>query len=356
MLDLIEAIYAAIDKPSQWRTVPRIIADALGATAYSIALYSPGELRSKRIASWGLDLEILAEYDARWALRDPWRHRTIAHMFTSEAEQNLSAVHMGSLVPPAEMRELPIFLESFSRLDIYDGLLLPLAAQDSFMWITLFCGSGKELFSEREIELANRIAPHLLRASRLVEERSYANRHLRNGKLADFGAPALILDRRGDVVESNTSFKETIGAREGGRFRLGDKAVSSALNKFLGASDADCAYESVIVETKTDWRLRFHRFDSLKDLIGDGGRADICLVIFERDQDAANAATSLKQRFDLTETESEIASLILAGRTPIQIADLRQCSVSTVRWHLRQIYSKMGVTRRSELAARVTTG
>ncbi|MCB2112510.1 MAG: helix-turn-helix transcriptional regulator [Parvularculaceae bacterium] len=353
MLELIEAIYTAIDRPSQLRATPRMLAEALNATAYSISQYAPGENASKRIATWGLDHELLSEYDSRWAPHDPLRRRTIAQLLEMDSEKCLSAVHLAPLVTPEEVRQLPVFTEFYARLNVQDGVLIPFAARDSFMWIVLFCNAEKGVFSSEEIECATRIGPHLQRASRLIENRSNVNRHFRNGALADFGAPALILNRKGEVVDSNTSFKEIIGARAGGRFRLGDKSVSASLEKFFNATDADSAYEGVMVETDSDWRLRFHRFDTLEDLFGDCARADTCLVLFERDQDAAYAAASLKFRFDLTETESEIVALILSGRTPRQIADLRNCSVSTVRWHMRQIYSKMGVTSRAELAARV---
>mgnify|MGYP001257696332 CR=1 FL=1 len=353
MLDLIEAIYSAVERPSLWRRTPRLIAESLNATAFTIGEYAPGETHSRRIAAYGLDKRLLERYDAHWAMRDPWRQRTIAHVLSAKSATDFSTVHLGSLISPDEMRREPIFIELFSKLDICDGILLPLAADDSFMWITFFCGVEKSVFSKAEISAAQRLTPHLLRASRLIERRGLTGRYFSNGKLADFGAPALILSRRGEVIETNTSFKETIGARAGGRFRLGDKSVAAALEAFFAAPDDEQAFTGITIGTDSDWRLRLHHLDSLQDLLSDDGRADICLVLFERDQDAARAATSLKQRFDLTDTESEIASLLLAGRSPQQIADLRRCSISTVRWHLRQVYSKMGVTRRSDLVKRV---
>ena len=67
-----------------------------------------------------------------------------------------------------------------------------------------------------------------------------------------------------------------------------------------------------------------------------------------------SAITLLKneylQRLDtLTTAEREILDMYLCGLTPKQIADSRVTSLSTVRFHSRNIYAKLGVASRKEL-------
>jgi DNA-binding NarL/FixJ family response regulator len=52
----------------------------------------------------------------------------------------------------------------------------------------------------------------------------------------------------------------------------------------------------------------------------------------------------------LSETEQRVATLVATGRTNREVADELFLSQSTVEWHLRRIYQKLGVRNRAELA------
>lgn len=56
-------------------------------------------------------------------------------------------------------------------------------------------------------------------------------------------------------------------------------------------------------------------------------------------------------RWDLTEAEKEVSFLLLKGLTNKEIAGVRNTSVPTVRSQTNAIYSKSGLSGRSELAA-----
>ena len=57
----------------------------------------------------------------------------------------------------------------------------------------------------------------------------------------------------------------------------------------------------------------------------------------------------------LTPAESEVATELAAGRTLSDIAGLTGRSKQTVRWHLKRIFDKQGVTRQVDLVRRVLT-
>ena len=56
----------------------------------------------------------------------------------------------------------------------------------------------------------------------------------------------------------------------------------------------------------------------------------------------------------LSETERQIVELVVAGRRNREVAAELSLSPNTVAWNLSKIYRKLGVTSRTELAARLS--
>ena len=54
-------------------------------------------------------------------------------------------------------------------------------------------------------------------------------------------------------------------------------------------------------------------------------------------------------QYDLTERETEILQLILAGKSNQDISDALFITVGTVKAHVHSIFSKLNVSRRSQL-------
>ena len=349
LLGVVDDIYAAAEEPARWRALPGRIAPLIGAHAFCVQRQSFPAPRCDAVAASGLPQAALADYYAQWDERNPWRRRGLAHVLNKPASARWKALHMSRFAPPAEIRSADIFARSLAPMDIYDCIAMPLEVEPQAMWIAFFCDRRKDLFSENDIAAAEAIAPHLGRAARMTAANSTARRYLGEGAVADFGAPALVLSRAGEVIETNATFRETIGAKVGSRFRLGDKDIRQAIEEFLNDKRGAKRAPTCAIETGTEWRIRLYRLDDLGALIGGRSGDENCLILFERVAPKANDAGLLKRRFDLTDAEADIASLLLDGMTPAQIAAARKCSISTVRWHLRQVYSKLGVTSKRGL-------
>jgi DNA-binding CsgD family transcriptional regulator len=58
---------------------------------------------------------------------------------------------------------------------------------------------------------------------------------------------------------------------------------------------------------------------------------------------------------ELSETERQIVELVVAGHRNRDVAKTLSLSPNTVAWNLSKIYRKLGVTSRTELAARLAT-
>ena len=62
----------------------------------------------------------------------------------------------------------------------------------------------------------------------------------------------------------------------------------------------------------------------------------------------------LRQAFGLSQAESDIAMLIAAGMSPRHIATRRKSSEDTVRWHIKNIFSKTNTTRLTDLVLQLS--
>jgi len=66
---------------------------------------------------------------------------------------------------------------------------------------------------------------------------------------------------------------------------------------------------------------------------------------------AEAAAQPADPQYDLTDRERQVLALIVEGKSNIEIADELMVSLSTARFHVSTILSKLGATNRAEAAA-----
>jgi len=58
------------------------------------------------------------------------------------------------------------------------------------------------------------------------------------------------------------------------------------------------------------------------------------------------------QRYALTEREVQVIELMLQGKSKAEVGEALFISENTVRGHVKNVYEKMGVNSKRELAAR----
>jgi DNA-binding CsgD family transcriptional regulator len=57
----------------------------------------------------------------------------------------------------------------------------------------------------------------------------------------------------------------------------------------------------------------------------------------------------------LTAAEAKVARLLVADKTVTEISDVLAVTTNTVRFHLKQLFAKVGVRRQSELVRALLT-
>jgi DNA-binding CsgD family transcriptional regulator len=103
---------------------------------------------------------------------------------------------------------------------------------------------------------------------------------------------------------------------------------------------------------RTDARTHLRTSHDLFSDFGMEAFAERARVELEATGEHARKRTA-DTRGDLTPQETEIARLVAGGRTNKEIASQLFISSSTVEYHLRKIFRKLGVKSRTQLAARV---
>ena len=172
------------------------------------------------------------------------------------------------------------------------------------------------------------------------------------------------LDRRGDIVAANDRalglLREGGGLSDrGGFLNAAIPADNDALQRLLaralppygGRASAGsvtigrpAAPTRLVVRVtpvpKREWDFRAHRVAALVLIADPQSRPRI---------DAGLVAEAL----NLTPAESQLATLVAAGRAVRDIAAMTGRTEGTVRWHLKRIFRKQGISRQSQLVRRV---
>lgn len=78
--------------------------------------------------------------------------------------------------------------------------------------------------------------------------------------------------------------------------------------------------------------------------------ADVALLV-EPPPARTPSPAELRDRFDFSERESEVAVLLAKGLSPAEIAAAHGVAVNTVRGHLKVVFLKANVHRQAELVA-----
>jgi DNA-binding NarL/FixJ family response regulator len=216
------------------------------------------------------------------------------------------------------------------RSRIYDLMLKPCGYEDSLSVrlrfpppsppkIFAFDRGGRD-FSARDCALLDALNPHLVQLHRAHEARQRLREAL---ALHESTQTAVVLLEADDRV----AFAST--------------AARELLDRYFGENGAG------LPDSMASWLLERRRAATVEPLHIDAG--DRALVV-----ELVDDALLLEERQwmpRLTAREREILDLVAEGRTNAEIAERLWLSLGTVRKHLNNVYSKLGVHTRTAAAA-----
>jgi DNA-binding CsgD family transcriptional regulator len=357
---LIDAVYAAALAADQWPSVTRRLAHYLGAPSATAIIGATGSGEALWLGSTdGPDAKVSSDYANHFARIDPWAIAWRAH------SDRGSGVWLGpSLCRTSEYVETE-FYQDFARI-IGHGHLIGACAE-------IPSGAGLMLavhrpipageFAPREKRLLERVMPHLGRAVHVLSllSKTAIQRDEMLAAVDRLGLGAIVLgpDRRvtfaSPVAERLLRSGEGLSMRAGrlvaplpGRDALLQETLRRALALHVGeeADPGDPIHLSrpgkpplsvVAVPIRAEPVVRTF--------------TNAAAVVFVSEVGAArqNQTTGLAVSSGLTAAEARLLEALVSGERLATYADRVSISLNTANTHLKQIFSKTGTHRQSEL-------
>lgn len=218
------------------------------------------------------------------------------------------------------------------------------------------------------IESIRELLPHLRQyvtvRQALADARAFAATAM--GLLENDGVGVIHLDRRGRVTVANDVARALLDGRDGLRYeddrlRAALPDEDARLQKMLAEAlpslgGAGAGRSMLVSRSEPEFRLRVHVMPASEDEEGPHRIRLGALVLVEDPErrwrmDPDRVGTVL----GLTPAESRVAVLFAQGKTIDTVAALTDRSRTTVKWHLRHIYAKLGLSRQAELMQLVSS-
>jgi DNA-binding CsgD family transcriptional regulator/PAS domain-containing protein len=270
------------------------------------------------------------------------------------------------------------YVESVAYQEYFSPLgaehMLKLQLEYSAGWVTslVFRRSKRQgPYAEGDLRHARQIASHLVHSfrqrRRLMRERVTASPVA--AAIEQLGMALVIVDARSRIRFANRPAERLLslgrfvtvkGGRLEGAEPLADKALRRLLSAARGAHTCESPAAALLSEACNDGGMpatvtAMPLGPWLAGRMGLASDPATMLLIDTPQQPAGREAESrLADMFSLTPTESAIALALQRGYSVSEIASFRGSTREAVRFHLKNLFDKLGVHSQSQLVHRVS--
>ena len=277
--------------------------------------------------------------------------------------------HVSTLYDERELKTSPTYNDLLLKAECHDSLHVRMNGPDGLDIVLVFAdpvAPGElESGSAQAIE---RIVPHIRQFVRV--RHALAGAEGLAATLADLlgndRVGVICLDRRGMIVNTNANARAMLRKGDGVTDRAGvlraDRAADDArlgtlLRTALPVPGRRPGSGSMTVERSPLLpRLVLHvqpvnagTVDSAESLGAATASVAVLVLLVEPGIRTSVDAGLVAETFRLTPAESQVAAALAEGSTIRAIAQATHRKEGTVRWYLKQIHAKCGVTRREDL-------
>ena len=236
------------------------------------------------------------------------------------------------------------------------------------------CLSVSDKFPENHPykDLSNRLLEHLKTALKISSQLHTSSKHLNSKSVLNhIPMGAMIIDLNGRIVEINElaeniiSKTKSLSINQGFLIESDEKEIKQTLQALIDNqhtfSDAlklehkdlkQASKLSKIVNSKsarTDFKLHITAIPSSEET----SISQHFYLCFQTNNDNLIRTEDLKQHYQLTETEALVVKTLVNELSSQKVANKLKLKEATVRGHLTNIYTKLGVNRKPELIRKV---
>lgn len=362
----LEKIYAAAADPELWEEALSAIADfgdSAGAVLHLIPKSDHATIRSylgagareafapDNVEQWVRDY---AAHCPRLAAGARWPERDfiVDHMILSESEMDRDPVYQ--------------WYEDHG-LRYFVGSMLPETETMRAAW-SLQRTRAEGHAQQPEIEAFLVIKRHLAHALQLASKLGTLEQQCRFGlRLLDAVPQAIFaLDGSGRIVFMNAPAERLIGSGDGlltdnGRLACRMPGQQALLDRLIGGAliaDVDAVRGGWVRLHRASGRRPYlalvSQFAGGEELI-DEFRPRLLVIVSDPDRAVAPDGQALRDLYGLTHAETRVAAALASGHSIQSAAAVLRLSPETLRFHLKHIFRKLGVSRQQDLV-RILTG
>lgn len=350
VLNLIDDIYEAAARPEHWQAALSRLADISGSRDATMGGQTSAQV--PMLISARTDPDYVRSYAEHYHARNP--------MQMAVFNQPVGRVVLDGMVLGREALQQSDFYNEWCVPQGYLwGGALNLAAAGG--WRATIMVSGPKQHQAAELELLQRVAPHLCRAFQL-------NQVLHDTRSLGLGAMAaleyvdrgvLVVDRSGNVRSVNAMADRILGQGDGlhlraGRLNCDLRSETLALERALASCERGLHESSGVTlmvtrgTARSPLSLMCIPFPTSQWWPGFEQQVAI-IFITDRDARLEQRSQRLRARFGLTPAEAALAWEIAKTGGRQDAALKRGVSLSTARTQLSSIFDKTGVRRQAEL-------
>lgn len=366
MSSVIGSIYDCADHPEGWNEVLPDIAALMQGNACVFNYYTPGgpqaeppEQTTKTGWRYGVDEDLNREYETHWAGINPWVHATKQFFFQDLSNRRYTPAHTSSLVDPAFMRKTEVFHEYMKKQDFADCTVLPIADDNIIISLSIFRSHRQGFFDRDSLNRATMLTSHIQRSFAITQKYGKLQQSTPDHILDSHQKAAILVTGDLLMIDANQPAQDFVLSRQDvgvtkGKISLGNKNIQQAL-KYIFHQESpvtDLRYKHRYTATLTlDDAIRVHilRVNTALSVAVNATLTKLFMLVFDTAADGTRAPVDQTSTTALTRTEEEIVTMLLQGFDLTQISKTRNTSPSTTRWHLKQIFSKLGIQSQREL-------
>ena len=240
----------------------------------------------------------------------------------------------------------------------YGTCVIPSISPRRFELLTLWRSGERPRLELEQRELLELLFPHIRNALKVHEALEQAREQSANAQaMLDASATAcILLDAAGRLVHMNTAARSLALASEGltirdERIHAIEKRGASKLARLIAVTAADPHHAGGSLLLARPKQRRPLQVMVSPFRVGEPHRfaGRVLVLLTDPDQKAVFHDKVLRELYELTPAEIELANGLMTGFSLEEIAAVREVAIGTVRSQLKSVMAKTGTSRQADL-------